>query len=89
MKVTKRNGTLVFYDDEKIVRSILRANEGTPEKLTNSGASYLAGVVFGRLAGNNEIITTQDIREGVYEALREKGLYMTAQKYIEYEKQAK
>lgn len=89
MKVTKRNGTLVFYDDEKIVRSILRANEGTKEALTNSGASYLAGVVFGRLAGSNEIITTQDIREGVYSALREKGLYVTARKYMDYEKQGK
>ena len=87
MKVTKRNGRLVFYDDEKIVRSILRANAETDEQLTNSGASYLAGVVFGRLADEHEIITTQEIRDGVVRALKEKGLYLTAERYLHYEKQ--
>ena len=34
MKIAKRSGNFVMYDDEKVVRSILRANEGTGEALS-------------------------------------------------------
>ena len=51
MKVTKRNGTLVVYDDEKIIRSILRANADTRgEHLSEKAAAYIAGAVFARLS---------------------------------------
>ena len=32
MKVTKRNGNVVLFDDEKIIRSILKANSEVPEE---------------------------------------------------------
>ena len=42
MKILKRAGNFVIYDDEKVVRSILRANEGTGEALSPRAAEYLA-----------------------------------------------
>ena len=86
MKITKRNGNLVMYDDEKLVRSILKANRETNEELTTSAAAYLSDVVIGRLAKEHDIITTALIREGVYRALMERGLPMTAQHYRDYSK---
>lgn len=86
MKITKRNGNLVIYDDEKLVSSILKANRETDEELTASTAAYLSDVVIGRLAKEHDIITTALIREGVYRALMERGLPMTAQHYRDYSK---
>ena len=86
MKITKRNGNLVIYDDEKLVRSILKANSETDEELSRNAAVYLSDVVIGRLAKEHDIITTALIRDGVYHALIEKGLPMTAQHYRDYSK---
>ena len=64
MKIAKRNGNLVFYDDEKVVNSIMRANEGTGEEITPKQAEFLADAVLGRLIRNHSIVTTQMIRDG-------------------------
>lgn len=89
MKITKRNGNIVFYDDEKVVGSIMRANEGTGEALTPKQAEFLADAVLGRLIKDHSIVTTQMIRDGVYEALNEKDLWITAKHYMEYKKDEK
>ena len=84
MKIAKRNGNFVFYDDEKVVRSILRANEGTGETLTAKQAEFLADAVLGRLIKDNAIVTTQMISDGVFKALNEKDLWITAKRYRDY-----
>ena len=89
MKITKRNGNIVFYDDEKVVNSIMNANKGTGEELTPKQAEFLADAVLGRLIKENPIVTTQMIREGVYEALREKELWLPAKEYMEFKKDEK
>ncbi len=89
MKITKRNGNIVFYDDEKVVKSIMKANEGTGEHLTAKAAEYMTDAVLGRLVKNHSIVTTQMIRDGVYEALNERDLWLTAKRYMEYAKDAK
>ena len=88
MKITKRNGNIVFYDDEKVVSSIMKANEGTGEPLTVKQAEFLADAVLGRLIKENPIVTTQMIGDGVYNALNEKDLWLTARRYKEYKKEA-
>lgn len=88
MKITKRNGNLVIYDDEKLVGSILRANGETTEDISPRAAANLSDVVIGRLAKEHDIITTEMIRRGVYDALCERGLWMTAKRYREYSKNA-
>ncbi len=87
MKITKRSGRLVVYDDEKLVKSIMKANEGTGEELTERAAEYLTDVVIGRLAKEHSVITTQMIRDGVYNALKERDLWLTAKEYIEFKKE--
>ena len=89
MKITKRNGNIVVYDDEKIVSSIMRANKGTGETLTPKQAEFLADAVLGRLIKNHSIITTEMISDGVYEALNEKDLWLTAKHYKEFKKEEK
>ena len=89
MKITKRNGSIVFYDDEKVVKSIMGANAGTGEALTAKQAEFIADAVLGRLIKEHSIVTTQMIRDGVYEALKEKDLWFTAKQYIEFRKDEK
>jgi len=88
MKITKRNGNIVFYDDEKVVGSIMRANEGTGEEITPKQAEFLADAVLGRLIKEHSIVTTEMISDGVYEALKEKDLWYTAKAYKEFKKEA-
>ena len=84
MKITKRSGNLVVYDDDKLVSSILKANSETDEELSPSAAAYLSDVVIGRLAKEHGIITTALIRDD--RALLERDLPMTAQKYRDFSK---
>ena len=87
MKITKKNGHETIYDDEKVISSILKANEGTFEKsLTRAVAADIAAVVFSRLTAENEIITTAETRECVDRILQERGYTETAKRYREYKK---
>lgn len=87
MKITKRNGFVVLFDDEKIVSSILKANAEVPtEELSKQSAAFLAGEVIGRLAEQKDIITTQDLRVAVGRKLHEKGYPLTAKRYLEHVK---
>ena len=87
MKITKKNGNETIYDDEKVINSILKANEGTSEKsLTRAVAADIAAVVFSRLTAENEIITTAETRECVDRILQERGFTETAKSYREYKK---
>ncbi len=65
------------------------ANEGTGEALTAKQAEFIADAVLGRLIKEHSIVTTQIIRDGVYEALKEKDLWFTAKQYIEFRKDEK
>ena len=50
MKVTKKNGKVVLFDDEKVVRSILKANAEVPgEAMMRKTAQRYANEVFDRL----------------------------------------
>ena len=50
MKITKKNGNITVYDDQKVVRSILNANAGTPlENISQTVAEALADDVFSQL----------------------------------------
>ena len=85
MKVTKRNGNVVLYDDEKVANSIVWANGRTSgEVLTIKTAVIIADEVFKRLTSENDFITTKEIQDCVYEVLCEKGYPQTAENYINY-----
>ena len=85
MKITKRNGTVHLYDDEKVAKSILKANAGVPdEDITPAMASAMANEVFVRVTRQREIISTSDVRDCVFALLKEKGFPGTAKSYWEY-----
>ena len=87
MYVTKKNGRVVLYDTEKIVTSVLKANADTAEEeLSRAEAAYLANEAFDRLTKEQEIITTQDIRQCVYALLCEMNHPETAKQYADYQK---
>ena len=87
MKVTKKNGKVVLFDDEKVVCSILKANAEVPgEAMMRKTAQRYASEVFDRLTERYEIITTKEVRECVAEVLREKGKPQTAEHYLSYKK---
>ncbi len=87
MKITKRNGNVVVYDDEKVAKSILKAAaDSGSERLSEKMAVALADEVFAGLTQEEEIITTQEIRDRVYLLLCERGFPLTARRYLEYKK---
>ena len=87
MKVTKKNGNIVLFDDDKVIRSMLRANADTEEEtLSESAAAYIAGEVVARLAKERVLLTTQDVRQCVNDMLIQKGLPETAKMYMQYHK---
>ncbi len=87
MKITKKNGIVTVYDDEKLIRSILRANAEVPtEELTETVAARIADQVFYKLTAEEQIITTDDIRRCMNETLIERGLRQTARHYMEFAK---
>ena len=87
MKITKKNGNVTIYDDEKVVRSILKANaEVREEQLSEKEAAAIADRVFAKLTAQYEVITTADIRDCVAAVLIEKGLPQTAEHYLNYHK---
>ena len=87
MQVTKKNGKVVVFDDEKVVASILKANAEVPsEAMTRKTAQRYASKVFDRLTDRSEIITTAEVRDCVAEVLREKGRPQTAEHYLAYRK---
>lgn len=87
MVITKKNGRVVVYDTEKIVKSILMANADTlDEEVSRHMASYIADEVFTKLTREKEIITTQDVRDCVYAKLCEINLPHTAEQYRKFAK---
>lgn len=87
MYITKKNGIVVLYDTEKIINSILKANGDTnEEEISRAIASYIADETFDRLTKEKDIITTQDIRECVYDILCKKNLPKTARLYMDFHK---
>ncbi len=87
MKVTKKNGKVVLFDEEKVVSSILKANAEAPgEEITRKKAHVLADEIFTRLTDRVEIITTQDVRACTAEILRGRGFARTAERYLAYKK---
>ncbi len=89
VKITKRSGNIVIYDDEKVVNSIMKANKGTGEPLSVKAAEYLADAVLGRLVKNNTFVTTEMISDAVYDALIERDLWLTAREYKGFRKEAR
>ena len=88
MQITKRNGSISVYDDQKVVESILHADANVPEELIPSFvAKGIAGEVFDRITKDNDIISTQDVRNAVYEVLCERGYPLTAENYMAYKQQ--
>ena len=87
MKITKKNGIVVLFDNEKVSTSILKANAGiSGEDISKGTAEVLAEEVFARVTDENEIITTHDVRKCVVKLLRERGYAQTAESYIKFEK---
>ena len=87
MKITKKNGIVSVYDDQKVIDSILKANASTKDpRLTANAAAGIAGEVFAMVTENNEIITTKDVRNCVLAVLRRRNLTETARCYEEYRK---
>ncbi len=87
MKIRKKNGNIVVFDDEKVTHSILKANgDSDIEEITEKRAAYLSSLIFNRLIKDHDVITTDDIRTCTAGVLREKGFPDTAEKYLTFRK---
>ena len=87
MKITKRNGTISIFDDEKVTNSIMKANGEDPsEKMSRKTAESIASAVFDKLVSENRMISTKDVRECVYEVLMSRDYPRTAGRYSDYKK---
>jgi len=85
MKITKKNGRVVVFDNEKVSSSILKANSGVQgESISTAEAEILAEEVFSRVTEENEIITTADVTKCVCKILKERGYELTAASYLSF-----
>ena len=85
MHITKKNGMVQVYDDEKVVRSILKANvDAMTEDMTRRKAQVIADEVFAKLTAEKDIIRTEDVRACTAALLRKKGYPKTAECYEKY-----
>ena len=88
MKITKRNGSIVLFDDEKVKNSILKANacvDGETISAKKTGA--IANEAFDSLMKDREMVMTAEVRAYVYALLKEKGYPKTAECYWTYKKE--
>ena len=89
MKITKKNGMICLFDNEKVVKSILKASADTEdERISPKMADALTDEVFDRLTAQHEIITTAEVRDCVYALLKERGFPKTAESYESFKKAA-
>ena len=85
MYITKKNGRVQMYDDEKVVRSILKANvDAMTEDMNRRKAQVIADEVFAKLTAEKDIISTEDVRLRTAALLRKKGYPKTADCYEKY-----
>ena len=85
MHITKKNGRVQVYDDDKVVRSILKANvDAMTEDMNRRKAQVIADEVFAKLTAEKDIISTEDVRTCTAALLRKKGYPKTAECYEEY-----
>lgn len=85
MHITKKNGVIQVYDDEKVVRSILKANvDAMTEEMSRKKAHVIADEVFAKLTAEKDIISTEDVRTCTAALLRAKGYPKTAECYLTY-----
>ena len=69
MKVTKKNGNIVLFDDDKVIRSMLRANADTEEEtLSLEAGEYVYGVNL-RRAGTEPVTVIREAPFVVQEAV--------------------
>ena len=88
MKITKRNGSIVLFDDEKVKNSILKANACVSgEMLSAKKAGAIANEAFDSLMKEREMVMTAEVRAYVYALLKEKGYPKTAECYWTYKKE--
>ena len=65
MNITKKNGRVVLYDTEKIVKSILKAGADTPgEEVSRHLASYIADEVFAKLTESTRMRLCKTLSDG-------------------------
>ena len=88
MKITKRNGSIVLFDDEKVKNSILKANACVAgETLSAKKAGAIANEAFDSLMKEREMVMTAEVRAYIYALLKEKGYPKTAEAYWTYKKE--
>lgn len=83
MKVIKRDGTIVEFDDEKIRLAVGKANEEVSKKERATEEDIEMIVTYVRELRKNRILV-EDIQDIIEEKLMELGKYNLARKYITY-----
>lgn len=83
MKVVKRDGTIVEFDDEKIRVAIGKANNEVTRKDKVTNAEIEEITTYVRELRKNRILV-EDIQDIIEEKLMEMGKYNLARKYITY-----
>ena len=86
MYVTKRNGSIVLYDNQNVVRSILAANRESGEIMPRRIAFIIANTVLEKLPSTSSIVLTSDIRNAVKSELQARGYARTAANYAKFAK---
>ena len=86
MKVIKRNGSEIEFDQNKIAEAIRKANNEVEEKdrLNDTAIRFITSVVVGDCHKYDRAVSVEEIQESVETRLMESGAYEVAKRYIRY-----
>ena len=86
MKIIKRNGAEVAFDDQKIVNAVSKANDtvALAERLTDAQVDDIATVVEAECAACGHTATVEEIQDMVEDHIMAKGAFAVARNYITY-----
>lgn len=92
MKIQKRDGTLVEYQEEKIITAIGKALKASGESFPMAaikGFVKSIPIAYDFMLEEKDLVSVEDIQDIVEKWLMKQGLHGTARKYILYREQHK
>ncbi|WP_191016605.1 anaerobic ribonucleoside-triphosphate reductase [Treponema zioleckii] len=86
MKIIKRNGEEVIFDNQKIITAISKANKEVPlsEQLTEGQVNAIANAVEKKCLAENHEMNVEAIQDIVENEIMKAGAFEIAKKYITY-----
>ena len=83
MEIIKRDGSVVPYDSEKIIRAIQRANEEV-EELEKIDDYHISKIIMAVVCQRKQVLHVEEVQDIIESKMMEYGFYKLAKQYVTY-----